>query len=67
MTVRDRPDYESWRNNLRDFGAEYVVLGYSILDGLEKLVPYEQLWVKEYSSDFQEVFREGDVAVYKVL
>lgn len=65
MTLRDNPDYQSWKRNLQQRGVDYLVLGYSIRDGLEGVYPFELDWVKEYPEDFEMVFEEGGVFVYK--
>lgn len=66
MTVRDQADYGAWKKNLELFGADYIVLGYSIKNGLEGVRPYELEWVEEHVDDFEELFRDGEVAVYKL-
>ena len=67
MTLRDNPDEQQWLANLKFFGTQYLVLGYSIRDGLEKVEPYELEWVKNNPDAFQEVFRETEVVVYQFL
>jgi len=66
ITVRDNPSYEDWLNNLKAFGADYVLLGYSIKKGLEGVYPYELDWVKEHPEVFELMFEEGEVFIYKV-
>jgi len=67
LSVRDNADYEAWRKNLLDFRADYLVLGYSVYEGLEEVRPYELEWVKEHPEDFDLVFEEGEVFVYKLV
>jgi hypothetical protein len=65
-TVRDDANYEAWRSNLISANVNYIVLGYSIRDGLEGVYPYEMDWVKEHAQDFESVFEEEGVYVYGV-
>jgi hypothetical protein len=67
VTLRDGADALAWRKNLKQAGVDYLVLGYSIKDGLEGVYPYEFDWVKEYAEEFEEVFEVGGVFVYKVV
>lgn len=65
MTIRERADFSAWRENLRQAGVKYVVLGYSIQDGLESVQPYELEWAVQHPDDFQKVFEENGVFVYQ--
>jgi hypothetical protein len=65
MMIRDKADFSAWRTNLQQAGVEYVVLGYSIQDGLESVEPYELEWVVQHPEDFQKVFEEKGVFVYQ--
>lgn len=65
--LRDQPSYPAWRKNLSDFGAQYLVIGYSISEGLEKVTPVEQQWVKEHPEEFALEFNSGDASVYRVM
>src|SRR5690606_17423233 len=67
MSVRDNANYDSWRENLRRAGVDYLVLGYSIRDGLEDVYPYELEWVGQHPSDFLLEFEAEGVFVYKVV
>jgi len=64
LTVRDNPDVEAWKENLEDLGVDYVVLGYSIKEGLEGVYPYELDWVEEYSDEFELLFEDNGVRIY---
>lgn len=66
LTVRDNATYEAWLQNLKDFGTDYVVLGYSIRTGLEAERSYELEWVKEHPEVFELVFEEEEVFVYRI-
>jgi len=65
-TLRNDPSYEAWRKNLELQGVEYILLGYSIKEGLEEVRPYELEWVKQYPQDFMMLFQEDEVFVYKI-
>lgn len=65
MSLRDQADYSSWKQNLAAAKVDYIVLGYSIKDGLEDVYPYELDWVREYPEDFELVFEEEGVGVYR--
>lgn len=66
MTVRSEPDVEAWIENLRDYAADYLLLGYSIKSGLEDVPAHELEWVVERSDIFEPVFEEDGVAVYEL-
>ena len=66
MTVRDHPSYEDWLHHLRDFGADYLVLGYSITDGLEDVPAHEIDWAAEHPDVFEPVFEEDGVTIYQL-
>ncbi|MDP2691971.1 MAG: glycosyltransferase family 39 protein [Candidatus Gracilibacteria bacterium] len=67
QTLRENADYDAWKANLKAFGAEYLVLGYSIRDGLEDVLPYELDWVAEHPESFDPVFEQDGVGVYEIL
>lgn len=64
LTVRQEASYSDWVENLASYEAEYVVLGYSIRNGLEDIIPHELGWAENNPEVFEEVFREGDVVIY---
>lgn len=66
MSLRDRPDESQWLANLKSFDAQYLVLGYSIRDGLESVIPYELEWAKNNPEKFENVFELEGVFVYKL-
>jgi hypothetical protein len=67
ITVRDEADAEDWLRNLEVYGAEYVLLAYSIKTGLEDVEPYELEWVEQYPERFEKLFTAEGVGVYKFV
>ncbi len=65
ISVREDANAEAWLANLEAYGAEYVLLGYSIKTGLEGVEPYELAWVQQYPERFESVFETDEVTVYK--
>lgn len=66
-TLRESPEYEAWKENLETFGTDFLVLGYSVSEGLEAVTPHELEWVEEHPEIFEKVFQEGAVKIYKVI
>lgn len=67
MTLREMPSVSDWIENLQSYGADYVVLGYSIKTGLEGVHPYELEWVEQYPNRFEKVFEDDDVSIYRFI
>ncbi|GEM_PF-2088509 len=63
--VRDGADYDAWKKNLNTSHVDFLVLGYSIPEGLQDVYPYELEWTAEHPKDFEKVFEEGGVVVYR--
>ncbi len=64
-SVRDGADYDAWRKNLKTSHVDFLVLGYSIPEGLQEVTPYELAWTAEHPKDFEKVFEKEGVFVYR--
>jgi len=63
LSIRRDPNYGNWLANLKAEQKDYLVLAPSATPDVEV---YEFGWAKKNPKNFKEVWREGEVYIYKI-
>lgn len=66
-SIMEGKNYSAWLNNLKAQGKKYFILGFLSEDMARSLPDFFYTWTEENPQNFQEVYRDGNGRVYKII